>query len=73
MIAKELRIVTDIAREPFPKDNIFQEIKIRALNGFYNYAAYDSLEEQEIARLKDKGFKVTIGQNKKNPWFVIEW
>ena len=73
MTAKELRIVTDIAREPFPKDNIFQEIKIRALNGFYNYAAYDSLEEQEIARLKDKGFKVTIGQNKKNPWFVIEW
>lgn len=73
MTAKELRMVTDIARKSFPKDDIFQEIKIRALNGFYNYAAYDSLEEVEIARLEDVGFKVTIGQNKKSPWFIVEW
>lgn len=73
MTAKELRMVTDIAKKSFSKNDIFQEIKIRALNGFYNYAAYDSLEEVDIARLKDKGFKVTIGQNKKAPWFIVEW
>lgn len=73
MTAKDLKMVTDIARESFPKDDIYREVRKRALNGFYNYAAYDSLEEVEIARLKDAGFKVTIGQNKKSPWFIIEW
>lgn len=73
MNAEELKMVTDIARESFPKDEIFREVRKRALNGFYNYAAYDSLEEVEIARLKDAGFKVTIGQNKRSPWFIVEW
>lgn len=71
MNAEEMKMLTDLAR--MPCKGIFEEIQSRALKGFYNYAAYDSLEEVDIARLKDKGFKVTIGQDKKAPWFIVEW
>ena len=73
MTASELRVVTDTVRAIFPNSEIFREIKSRALNGYYNCAGYDTLEEHEIEQLKSKGFKVTIGQNKKSPWYVIEW
>lgn len=72
MTAEELRMVTDVARE-ITNHEIFKEIRERALNGYYFYAGYDSLEEKDIVRLKDKGFKVTIGQNKRSPWFIVEW
>lgn len=72
MTAEELKIVTDVARE-FTSLEIFKEIRERALDGYYFYTGYNSLEEEDIVRLKDKGFKVTIGQNKRSPWFIVEW
>lgn len=72
MTAEELKTMTDIVREPFSNDKIFRAVKRRALDGYYWYIGYD-FEEVEIARLKDAGFKVTVGQNKEVPWFVVEW
>lgn len=69
--AENLRRVADIVNEE--TDNVLDEIKERALNGYYNYACYDVLTNDENKLLKLLGFKVTIGQNAENPWFVVEW
>lgn len=71
--AENLRRVADIANEYEEGNNILKEIKERALNGYYNYACYDVLANDENKLLKLLGFKVTTGQNAENHWFVVEW
>lgn len=71
--AENLRRVADIVNEYEETDNVLEEIKKRALNGYYNYACYDVLANNENKLLKLLGFKVTTGQNAENHWFVVEW
>lgn len=71
MNAEEMKLLTTMAK--IPCEGILEEIKQRALNGYYSYALWDALDPDTVAQLKTLGYDVDVGTRGDISWFIITW
>ena len=71
MNAEEMKLLTTMAR--IPCKGILKEIKQPALNGYYSYALWDTLDPDTVVQLKMLGYDVDVGTRDDISWFIITW
>jgi len=73
MTAEAMHIFTTDNKRYKGNLKILKEIEKCAIQGYYKYIGYDILDSFTQNMLETLGYKTTMGLNKTDPWYSIEW